>query len=448
MVKTVKARRARGRAMRPRRFVRRSRRLASQGMKLRSGRTVRPRAYGPMAVVGAAARGGAWMWNSQLGKRARDAAVGYGAARLSSAAMVYKQQEKNNGAGASAQYSKTSETWGKKKSVRALLAKLETRNSTYFVRRFGATERFTNGEGAFRCFLENIGGLGSTWSLPIHTLDLTSTEAIVTSSGVTINNLPAMRNLTLATGGGAVSSNTLPGNSNDGAAKTNNYFGPLKATGGMPFNTGIGNNARNQAGVLEWANVKFLFRCPKARPGWFKIHIVQFQDDKILPGTVADAHNAFWQKRAKALMYNPISHEVSGQSGTNLWPGCKVLKTITRRWNPDTSDNLATYNGEQIRVDLFLRFNRYVNQRQPPGQYQTTANRLDDDAYIEDGKQGATNEESNVMVWNTAYDHKARVFMVIEGTNFDAPATTFDPNIHLSYDMECRTKWVYRNPLV
>lgn len=383
-------------------------------------------------IAGAVARGANWVRGGGANRLAK---------RLKVVPRPYKRKETENGAGASAQYSKYNDKLGKYRSQRQLLAKLEDRNGMFRIERFGGTNRFTSIQGFYPCFLE--GPSAGVTKLPIFCLDLTAKENPVSTTGFAATNVSCFRQAVIADTTGVITFPGVTGVDNNGTLPVAG-FTTLKANNSL-FALTSNNTIRGQNAVLEYSNIKFLFRCPKARPGWFKMSLIQIQEQDVLPGTVSSAHDAFWQRRAKSLMYNPISHEVSGQSTPGHWPGCKVLKTWTRRWCPDQNTNLANYNGEQIRMDLFLRHNRYVNFHEANGQAHQTLTALDDDTYVEENKAGAVGAETTVIVWNTAADYKARVFLVVEGTNFDAPALTFDANNHLSFDMEVRNKWLYRS---
>lgn len=355
------------------------------------------------------------------------------------------------GVGASAQYNKIKVKWGRKRPIRALLAKLEKRNTTQLVRRFGKTNRFTDLVGGFRLGYEKNLTTETARNMPIYVLDLTGTEQSSTATGFTLNTLPAFRRLEIVNATGACNFNTVNGDGNDGGTNVQTFV-PIKVVGSSFDTSATAQLGRGyNAGVLEWVNVKLLFRCPIERPGWIKCSVVQFQDDDSLPGASTAAHNAFWQKRAKALLYNPIAHEVTGAYGGAEWSGCRVLQQKVIRFNPDTTTNKASYNGEQHRYDLFMRLNRFVNQRSTQGQYQLIGTAIDNDLYTEEGNPGVAGQENNIQVYNTAADHRARVFLVIEGTYFDSAATagTADNVFNLtgiSFDMEARTKWVYKQP--
>lgn len=449
--------RSRGRGRRPV-SVRRSRRLASGGMILRSGRRVggvRKRGWlaTASAMAGAAARGVSWLNRSQLGKRAASAAAGIGAGlgqrmvrRRFGPTVVKSKQEEDNGAGASAQYDKYAFKWGKKKSVVSLLNKLNTKNACYKIVRFGGTNRFTGSSGAFQLAFATT-GTPNVNNLPIHLVDITGFDNLAGGTGYTVtNNAPGHQLQINGPLDSRIQRVDLSGVTNSGAGTTTSYS-VLKSNNSEFVSPTIGSTTNIPSGhILEWSSIKLLFRCPRTRPGWFKVSLVQFTEDALCPSEFGLASSIpsstpFWQRRLKSLIYNPIAHEITGV-GNVKHSGMKILKTWVRRWNPDTSTNLATYNGEQIRMDLFIRHNRFVNPRQTGGQYQRDPLLVDDDAYIEEGQGGATLGESNPIVYNTNQRIGGRVYLLIEGTNFDAPAG-FDPAIHLSYDMEVRNKLVF-----
>lgn len=397
-------------------------------------------------VAGAAARGASWLKNSALGKRVASAAVGSVAGRYRRVVRrkFALSKEAENGAGASAQYSKTVSKFGKYRSKMFNFSKLIRKNMASDLCRFGGARRFTDSAGGyFQLYLRDNVAAGLA-HLPIHVLDLTGLPDYTSTISKPLKNLYPFLMPTLTKTSGLISWGALTGADNSGTGSYA-YWQRLMAN----------KNASTGNAVLEWTSAKFLFRCPKTRPGWFKVHLVQFNDEEILPTWPANntdintKTHGFWQKRAKALMFNPISHEANPIQRKEGDQGMKIIKTWTRRWNPDTSDNLATYNGEQIRLDLFIRHNRYVNRLAGTGGAHTvlgndTTAGLDNDAFVSDNNTVNTNQVES-YVYNTAANPKARLFFVIEGTNFDAAQDAFDPQIHLSYDMEVRNKWIFQD---
>lgn len=426
-----------------RRFRRRSRRLASSGMVLRSGRKVGgPRRRGWLAtgaaVAGAAARGAGWLKNSVLGKRAASAAASFvaGKARRVIRRKFAPSKEAENGAGASAQYSKTVGKLGKYRSHLFNFRKLISKNMRTDICRIGGAARFTDTNGYFPLWLQN--GLTNVETrLPMTLLQLTGLPYVSGTADLpTVNTYPLvefhMRDVT-----GNILTRVRSAAATNGSG-ISDYWNRFVANKEISV-----SNA-----VLEYSNIKLLFRCPKARPGWVKVSLVQFTDDKINPDSIGPAQttadtdfNGFWQARAKALMYNPISHE---QNVVPRATGMKVIKTWTRRWNPDTSDNLATYNGEQLRMDLFIRHNRYCNLTGPSVGMHVGIGQLDNDAFVDNQPVEDVNATES-SIYNCPKNLKARVYLLIEATNFDAPTGAFSSSNHVTYDMEVRNKWVYQD---
>lgn len=409
---------------------------------MRSGKRVGPRrgVIPTMAMVaGAAARGARWLSRSGLGKRVASAAAGYAAGHV---AKRVKTKETDNGAGASAQYVKNKFKLGYKRSKNSLFSKLIRRNMRCDVLRFGATERFTNNRGAYQLALTPAGG-GLYDQLPIALLELTSKVNYSDTSYNPLVNIKPFWEPRIERATGLITWTNQVSRFSDGSS-TSDYYGRISSN-----KAGAASN-----GILEWTNAKFLFRCPRTRPGWIKISLVQFLDEDLMPlfparnTDIKNKHHGFWQARAKALLYNPIAHEAHSASRPGNSQGMKVVKTWVRRFSPDTSDNLATYNGEQIRMDIFIRHNRFVNSSSSNNGAHTNMSYLDDDAYV---TENTTEDPGQVesYYYNTAANPKARVFFLIEGTNFDASSdisvgANGDP-IHITYDMEVRNKWVYQD---
>lgn len=386
-------------------------------------------------VAGAAARGAKWLYNSALGKRVRSAAAGYVAGRSN----VKRTKHTENGAGASAQYERNKFKLGYKKSKVALFNKLITKNIRTDILRFGATERFTNYRGAYQLAFTPA-GTGYD-QLPIALLELTSKVNYTDTGYNPLLNIKPFWEPRMEQATGLITWTNQISRWNDGT-QTSDYYSRVASN-----KISAASNA-----ILEWTNAKFLFRCPKARPGWIKISLVQFLDEDLMPlfparnVDIKNKHHGFWQNRAKALLFNPIAHELNTVARPGNTQGMKVIKTWVRRFNPDTSDNLATYNGEQIRMDIFIRHNRYVNSASSTTGAHTNVSYLDNDAYVSENTTEDTGQVESYY-YNTAANPRARVFFLIEGTNFDASEAVPGSNIekHITYDMEVRNKWVYQD---
>ena len=343
-----------------------------------------------------------------------------------------KRKVQDDGGFFSGQYKKVAFKYGKKKSILSTLRKLELRNHKAIWFRFGAANRFTQ-EGYFKGdYITNSSSAGASW-VPISVLEVTSkpfSNDIVGSK----TRLPFHRFFCDSNGDMKVVS--VQGHATDGTSGRN----------GFEVYKGESYGAHHywDHGVLEWVNLKFLFKCARARPGTIKIHMVQFTDEKLVPqvGTYGPGFDSFWQRVLKEQLYNPIVKD-STPFGRKYMPGVRVLKTWQKNWAPDSNTNLDS-QGQQVRFDIFARLNRFCNFTKRQGNEAGSKAAIDDDAYINEVEQADGSGASDFEQFNSPPRHESRVYFIITNTNYDQSAASFNDAIHVSYDMECRTKWVYR----
>lgn len=311
---------------------------------------------------------------------------------------------------------------GRKKRISQHLSKLDRKSALFSIERFGATNRFTSDRGAYNCFMTKAGAL-TNYPLWLLELDATSFQTGISSP------TDAIMWQCFDNGSNAIGFWPVQGRMNDGALSA--Y--PMQ---GIKWNGRDWAMQRNNY-ICEWSNIKLLFKCPQGRPGFVKAWLVQFPEVNCEPQVTPNTdRTALFQKIVKEHIYSPISHELTGL-GRKYHNGMKVLKTWTKNFNPDSKENYADYSGQQIRMDLFLRHNRYVNRYPRVGQ-PTTAALLDDDAY-------KAEVEADVPCSDRPADPRARIYLMITSTNFD-PATDseqFDKLKHVTFDLEFRGKRVW-----
>lgn len=367
--------------------------------------------------------------------------------KISFTGRFSKQRRVNDESGngfAGGQYDKYKFRFGKKKRVTSLMRKIDSRMQHATVLRYGATNRFTDEVAAYQ--LPFYTSNEFTWTrLPVNILELTQKNFDDTINYSGWAYAKHQLHFDEAENKG-VKFMPLFLRPNSGVGQAAGYS-ILKNQSAWPVDESQFGRDTNAA-VLEWVNAKFLFKCPRTRPGWVRVQLVQITEPDLQPTAVPnEPRDAFWQRYVKECLYNPISSEVTAL-GRGYHRGFKVLKTWTKNFSPDTSSNLATYAGQQIRMDLFVRLNRFCNFNKKQGEDHTTLAQLDDDAYVTElGKDIENPDDGDAMpVWrNSPPDPRSRVFFVISGTHFDGPGAGFDdPSVSISYDMEVRNKWVWR----
>lgn len=320
------------------------------------------------------------------------------------------------------QYDKYAFKFGRKRTIMQHLAKLDKRNAGFSIERFGACNRLTDVQGAFPLFFQDYSAQGQLYPMPMYLLSLDATYVSAAQ------NQPFWRILRSSTTN-AISFQAIGGVGNDGSS-TVNTMSIIKD------NLFSSSSALDENYIVEWSNVKFLFKCPRGRSGYVKVQLVQFPEVDLQPLTSStnDNRNAHYDKLLKELLYSPITTDVTPVARP-YGNGMRVLKQWTKNFSPGDTGNEAQ-RGQQIRMDLFLRHNRYVNRQLRQGHSAGNIAKLDDDGYTVESESGTTQGDRPT-------DPRARLFLLISGTNFDAPQTEFDALKHISFDMEFRGKRVW-----
>lgn len=343
-----------------------------------------------------------------------------------------ERENERNGGFFTGQLEKVKFRLGPKRTVHQHLRKLDSRNSGYVIERFGAVNRFTEA-GAYGLWTQDNTSVNA---YPVYVLAL---DACAQVTGATPLPQPVFWR-------GVIDKSVSPqqwnwytqfGRANDGSASVSTMQS-LKST--------ISNATASvkQNYIAEYSNIKLLFKCASARPGYVKVMLVQFNEEDLAPDDSGAALTAniqnrskFWMRKAKELSYSPITHEI-GPEGRKSDEGMRVLKTWTRNFNPDSSANLANYSGQQIRMDLFLRHNRYCNTQSRQGLNLNTAARVDDDAYLNQTEVGSG-------TFDRPADPRARMYLVIMGTFYDAPQAAHSVSNCTTFDVEFRGKRIFND---
>ena len=332
------------------------------------------------------------------------------------------------------QYTKKAVKYGKKVPKMALLKKLDVRNTYYDVLRFGGCNRQTDQKGYFTLAHKNLTAASDN-DIPIHLLEVDlRTHGEGAGTGSIFSPLSQIAHNSTS---GQCSWSEIKGVANAGAS-LNSVMQTVKSTA---LSAATSQASRSQASVLEWVNVKFLFRTPNIRAGWIRVQLVQFKEEDCIPGPnaawVSTKAGAFYGRLAdQGGMYNTISAQPSGTRMLSEY--CKVLKTWVVNYQPGDANDLDT-NNNQKRLDIFLRLNRYCNYRKPTSDLIANGF-LDDDAYVTDVDNISTD-----ILCNPG-KNGARLFLLIHASTCDPVETVaVDPNRHVTYDMEMRTKHIFRS---
>lgn len=323
------------------------------------------------------------------------------------------------------QFVKTKGSFGRRKTDLECLRKLEKRDAEYRIERFGGCNRVNDAAGAFYPLSHN--SVAGTTYLPFYCVDLTNRQ--VSGAG---NLQSPMTRLTITEA--TMVSNLIPvaGVTNDGVT-TDNYFQPLKANTSYP-----GSQVSAPTGVLKWSDVKIGIRAPTSRFGRVDVHLVQFAEGDLVPfASSSNLKDGFYQDFMKKYLFNPL---FAGTGATKaLSSQIKILRTWSREYSPDSADNKQT-TGQTVEMNLHLDLNRYCQFRRK------AAEKYGSISLYQDNALNTTTDNS--WTYNYLPDPRARVYLFICGTAFDAPATTLPLNVdtQASFDLEIRNKWVYDTP--
>jgi len=338
-----------------------------------------------------------------------------------------QRTEKDAGGFMGGQLSKYSFRMGQKKTGMQLLTKLAMRDMTYRIERYGGSNRLHDPTGGFFKF-DYTGLPNAIQYFPAYFLDLTTREAVGTSIAPFTRMISSNgdNNTYFTSIAGRNSGNTGSTTSWD-SIKSNSYSAPI--TSGE---------------ILEWTSAKFMFRAPTSRPGYFKVVLFQLVEGDHAPlgdiggSTGSTQRTSTYNQIIKPYLYNPIFNAAS--STYPVSKQIRVIKTWQKNYSPDSVDNKDT-NGQQIRMDLFLRHNRYCQFRSKSGNRYALDENLDA-PFIADQQDADT-------PFNYLPDPKARLYLGIFCTNFDAmdAGGLHDPTVNGSFDMEVRHKYVHRSDL-
>lgn len=340
---------------------------------------------------------------------------------------------------------------GKRKRDVEHIAKLIRRSAGYVLERIGACNRLTDSVGAFqlRFGRPNTAYNYNDYVLPCHVLELTSRwpdGGYVRSTNYPLNELRM-----LDVGSNSVTRyQPLNSRAADGTGPAVHY----QVLNSNTDNGTVVNSRRANTAILEYSNIKLLLRAPTSRPGKFRVDIVQFLHEDIVPVPLEDCYpvapavpeelpvrDAFYERFLSDYLYNPIKRQSKGV-GRHVNENVRLIKSWEKEFAPDSSNNLDA-QGQQFHLNMFIRHNRFCNFENANGTHfggAGAASKLDDDVYLDEIATGRMNG-------NSPTESRSRVFMIIRATNWDAKKETgdFDPATECSYDMEVRNRWVYKS---
>jgi len=171
--------------------------------------------------------------------------------------------------------------------------------------------------------------------------------------------------------------------------------------------------------MLDWVSVKMLVYCPSTVVSRFAIDVVQFTDDRVVPGSVGPYATAFWQAATKKFAYSPL------ESGSMSYSKhIRRLHSQTFIMEPkETIENELNHYRE---VNVFLRLNKSM--------------RYDWNDQEGMGFQGLDTQQNTSEYIQNSPRLKQRIFLMIRGQATYTNTYSFNLAYHPSYDIVIRKK--------
>lgn len=169
--------------------------------------------------------------------------------------------------------------------------------------------------------------------------------------------------------------------------------------------------------LLDWYSARLLFYNATTIPCKFLVQIVQFTDERLVPGaTVTQFSTAFWQAMVKKYTWTPLEvGDVNYAKYLKVWH--------TSAWSMDPKESIDASSTKYRELNIFRRFNRMCNYD-----------------WVADDKMGTlTNNEGQVNAGDvdTTVHPRARLFLMIRAVSRNG--TAYSSTIHPSYDILHRT---------
>lgn len=179
--------------------------------------------------------------------------------------------------------------------------------------------------------------------------------------------------------------------------------------------------------MLDYIQAKMLFYCPTSFPCKFNIQVVQFNDDRFVPGENGVAlgiapnqfnvQTSFWKSMVKKYMHSPLE---DGEGKFQKY--VKVLYQNEFILNPKETTEVTNTTFRQ--VNLFMRLNRSCKYS------------WNDDANMVMTTTGTpTNNSTNIEL--TVHPRR-RIFLMIRAMARNG--TVYSNTIHPSYDLVLKKK--------
>lgn len=269
-------------------------------------------------------------------------------------------------------------------------------------------------------WFNNKADITDTRYLPIYSFDLTSCVN-TTNNGITIPSIP-MHQMYQVGGGIGFAASLCPDVS--GGTSLTSTWGLERA----PYTNSvdvISPATPHSKDILKWLSIKTnLWGC-KNRSTKFRLEIVQFKDDALLPVSMVSANDkrtALFQSLVKPLAYNPIA-----SIQTDLRKKMRVIKSETFIIQP-TSTTETDQDPHVRTVNWFMRLDKMLDYSQKGQKISNVTDVVDDSDYVQ-----------NVGQQNDCYiDPTKRMYLMLYATNFGADAE-FNSNVETpSFDLVVR----------
>lgn len=261
----------------------------------------------------------------------------------------------------------------------------------------------------------------NTRYLPIYSFDLTSCVN-TTNNGTTIASIP-MHQMYQVGGDIGFAASLCPDVS--GGQTLTSTWGMERA----PYSNSvdvISPATPHSKDILKWLSIKTnLWGC-KARSTKFRLEIVQFKDEDLLPTSMTPLNTkrtSLFQSLVKPLAYNPIA---SIQS--DMRKKYRVIKSETFIIQP-TSTTETDQDPHVRTVNWFMRLDKLMDYAQTGKTLPAVADVADDSDYVQ-----------NLGNQNDAYiDPTKRMYLMLYATNFGVDSQVLDNTQTPSFDLVVRS---------
>lgn len=292
---------------------------------------------------------------------------------------------------------------------RALKLVKATKQQTIY--RYQALKDFDN--NGYFYMTHYVDGNNNT-TLPLYTFDITSAINSDTSGGTIIRSKPMSSAYVDTTGD--IYFQARAGVKADGTTQSDELQIERATQGDLTMYP-------NSQDILKWVNVKLALWGCKSRSTRYKLMLVRFKDDRIIPfheQLPSSQRNEFFQALLKPYVFNPIA-----TTQNSFKQKMQILKT--QDIQIEDTDTSSTDQDPHVRnVNWFVRLDRICN-------YVETGTKLTAVNFENEADYGVQQGAQN----SCYVQPKSRVFLMIIASNYGRD-TSVDSTTSPSFDINVR----------